>query len=434
MEKQNAAPSPEGSLPHHARTSAELGYAIAMFVAASALLAVAMWYDSNWIPLDRPGVALFFLAYGLFTISMGYRHPNSAYYSFDRVAQVASILVLGPIAAALVNGAASLLYPWHRLWKGRSVADVATASLNNGGLMALIVLVSGYVYIALGGVVPLTGLDAGVVIALLALVLSMQVLNDLGYAGLMRMRRQGRSGDTPFLNVFSMALELGSAVTAVLVAIVFNVMPVEVFVLLLLVLSLGMLALRQFANMRYKLELLVDERTRSLRDKTLELERQATQDKLTSLYNRRYADAWLDQQLDRARRYRQHLTIALADLDSFKQINDTHSHAAGDEVLRRVAGIFGERCRKSDMVARYGGEEFLICFPETDIRKARVICEELRSAVEMETWNALGLSGRVTVSFGLAERRADSSRQSLLSAADLRLYAAKNNGRNQVIA
>ncbi len=426
--------SPDGETKRQAWTPAELGYAVAMFVAASALLAFAMWQANDFSPISQPGVALFFLAYGLFTISMGYRHPNSAYYSFDRVSQVASILVLGPVAAALVNGTASLLYPLHRLWKGRSAADVAIASLNNGGLMALIVLVSGLVYTVLGGEVPLTTLSANMVIALLALVLTMQALNDIGYAGLMRMRRKGKAGDTPFLNLFSIALELGSAVTAVLVAIVFNVMPIEVFVLLLLVLSLGMFALRQFANMRYKLELLVDERTRSLREKTLELERQATQDKLTGLYNRRYADNWLDQQLDRARRYRQHLTIALADLDGFKQINDRHSHAAGDEVLRRVAAIFRERCRSSDMVARYGGEEFLICFPETDIRKARVICEELRSAIEMETWTALGLPGRVTVSFGLAERRSDSSRQSLLSAADLRLYAAKNNGRNQVIA
>jgi diguanylate cyclase (GGDEF)-like protein len=434
MENQNAASSSGVHKRSADWTPAELGYAIAMFVTAGGLLALAMWHTGDFLPIHQPGVALFFLCYGLFTISMGYRHPNSAYYSFDRVAQVASILVMGPVAAALVNGMASLLYPLHRLWRGRSVTDVATASLNNGGLMALIVLVSGLVYTALGGEVPLTTLDAGMVMALLALVVTMQVLNDLGYAGLMRVRQQGKRSDTPFLNLFSIALELGSAVTAVLVAIVFNVMPVEVFVLLLLVLSLGMLALRQFANMRYKLELLVDERTRSLREKTLELERQATQDKLTGLYNRRYADNWLDQQIDRARRYRQHLTIALADLDGFKQINDLHSHAAGDEVLRRVAAIFRERCRKSDIVARYGGEEFLICFPETDIRKARVICEELRVAVEMETWTALGLQGRVTVSFGLAERRSDSSRQSLLSAADLRLYAAKNNGRNQVIA
>ncbi len=412
----------------------EFCYAMAMFVTAVSVVALAMWLTDNWMPLDQPGVALFFFCYGIFTIAIGYRHPNSAYYSFDRVAQVASVLVLGPLPAAIVNGTASLLYPWYRLRQGRALGDVITASLNNAGLMTLIVLLSGYVYVGLGGQVPLTGLDSSALIALLALVISMQVLNDVGYVGLIKMRHPGKSARSDFLNVFSLSVELGSALTAVLVAIVFNLMPLEVFVLLLVVLSIGMLALRQFANMRYKLELLVDERTRSLREKTLELERQATQDKLTGLYNRRYADTFLDQQLDRARRYRQHLSVALADLDGFKQINDRYSHAAGDEVLHRVANIFRERCRKSDMVARYGGEEFLICFPETDIRKARVICEELRVAVEMEAWRALGLERSVTVSFGLAERRADSSRQSLLSAADLRLYAAKNNGRNQVIA
>jgi diguanylate cyclase (GGDEF)-like protein len=431
MKETDAHPAESASARSPGSSRAEFAYATAMFVVAAVVLSFAMWRSDDWWPIGQPLVALFFLAYGLFTISIGYRHPNSAYYSFDRVAQVASILVLGPIPAAIVNGLASLLYPWHRILAGRPLGDVLTASLNNAGLMALIILVSGYIYVALGGAVPLTGLNGSAVLALLALVLSMQVLNDLGYLGLMQVRRHSGA---PFLNVFSLALELGSATAAVLVAIVFNVMPLEVFVLLLVVLSLGMIALRQFADMRYKLELLVEERTRSLREKTLELERQATQDKLTGLFNRRYADSYLEQQLERAKRYRQHFTIALADLDRFKQINDQHSHAAGDEVLRRVAAIFNERCRKSDMVARFGGEEFLICFPETDIRRARAICEELRAAIEMESWGTLGLGEQVTVSFGLAERRTDSSRQSLLSAADLRLYAAKNNGRNQVIA
>lgn len=431
MSTQETAPGSGASVDNNKRPRAELVYAAAMFAIAAALLGLAIWRSGEVLPADRLGVALFFLLYGLFTISVGYRHPNSAYYSFDRVAQVASILVLGPVAAALINGLASLLYPWHRLWTRRPLSDVVIASLNNAGLMAVIILVSGHIYTALGGVFPLTELSGQAVLALLVLVLSMQLLNDLGYAGLLQVRGEGAG---QFFNLFSLSLELGAATTAVLVAIVYNVMPIEVFVLLLVVLSVGMLALRQFATMRYQLELLVEERTKSLQEKTLELERQATQDKLTGLFNRRYADTYLEQQLERARRYRQHFTVALADLDRFKQINDLHSHAAGDEVLRRVAAIFNERCRKTDMVSRYGGEEFLICFPETDIRKARVICEELRAAVEMERWHPFGLEGAVTVSFGLAERRADSSRQSLLSAADLRLYAAKNSGRNQVIA
>src|SRR6185369_12846325 len=102
--------------------------------------------------------AAFFLLYGLFTISVGYQQPNLSYYSFDRVAQVASILVLGPWTAALINGLASFLFPWHRLLKGVPRRHVLLAALNNSGLMATIVLVAGSAYTALGGPIPLTHL------------------------------------------------------------------------------------------------------------------------------------------------------------------------------------------------------------------------------------------------------------------------------------
>src|SRR5690606_11831857 len=115
---------------------------------------------------------------------------------------------------------------------------------------------------------------------------------------------------------------------------------------------------------------IVDARTHSLLEKTLELERLATQDNLTGLFNRRYADAWLAQQIELESRHPQQLTVALADIDYFKQINDQHSHATGDEVLRRVAAILQGRCRSTDMVARYGGEEFLFCFPATGLVEA----------------------------------------------------------------
>ena len=85
-------------------------------------------------------------------------------------------------------------------------------------------------------------------------------------------------------------------------------------------------------------------------------------------------------------------------------------------------------------IGRYGGEEFLLCFPNTELRDARRICEELRAAVESGNWAQLGLAGGVTVSFGIAELRADASVERLLSRADMRLYEAKNGGRNLVVA
>src|SRR5690606_17855929 len=165
-----------------------------------------------------------------------------------------------------------------------------------------------------------------------------------------------------------------------------------------------------------------------------ELETLATQDKLTGLFNRRYADQYLAQQLEHAERYQQNFTIALADIDFFKQINDRHSHATGDQVLRGVAAILRERCRRTDMIARYGGEEFLICFPHTTLLEARTLCEDLRRAVEASDWRGFGVAGGVTISFGIAEHRPNGSVDALLRRADRQLYAAKNSGRNLVVA
>jgi diguanylate cyclase (GGDEF)-like protein len=267
--------------------------------------------------------------------------------------------------------------------------------------------------------------------ASLALVLCMQVLNDLGMLGLLYLRGRSLSG---FFNSFSYALELGSGATAVLVALVYTRLDTSIFTLLLGVLTAGMLALRQFADMRHRLEALVEKRTKSLEEKTRELELQATRDNLTGLYNRRYADAYLEQQLARSARAPQQLSVALADIDFFKQINDRHSHATGDAVLRRVADILRARCRETDVIARYGGEEFLICFPDTTVAEAHKVCEQLRTEIETHPWRAVGLPGKVTISFGVAACVAGLSVQAVMNEADTRLYSAKNAGRNRVVA
>ncbi len=339
--------------------------------------------------------------------------------------------MLGPVLAALINGLASFVYPWHRLWKGVPPRGVAYAALNNSGLMASIILGAGAAYLALGGPVPLTSLTGSTVVAVLVLVLGMQALNDVGMLVLYRLGRRSLSG---FFNRFSYALELGAGATAVLVALIYNTMEPEVLVLTLAVLSVGMLALRQFADMRHKLELIVAERTQKLEEKTRELELQATRDNLTGLFNRRYADEYLARELETCRRERRQFTIALADIDFFKRVNDLHSHATGDAVLRTVATTLREHCRPSDVLVRYGGEEFLLCFPSTELREARLICEELRAAVESGNWAQLGLASGVTISFGIAEYKADASPERLLNRADVRLYEAKNGGRNLVVA
>ena len=431
----NAARQDNGTAESFDFRRPDVIYSVLLFaVAVSVLYLVTL--RTGFLTSDYgPGTAAFFLAFGLFTITMGYPHPDFGHVSFDRAAQIASILVLGPVDAAWINGLASLLYPWHRLWQGVPIGTVLTASLHNAGMMSLVILGCGSLYTYLGGPVPLDHINVAAAGFLFLLMLSTQLLNELSMLVMVALRKGDPSRS---LNVVSTALELGSVLIAVVIAIVYVRMEPPVIALLVIVLSLGMFLLRQYAQMRHRLEALVEERTIELRKKSLELERQATHDDLTHLFNRRYADEYLDRQIQSASRHNRDFTIALADIDHFKQINDRFSHAVGDEVLRRVAEILVNRCRKTDVVARYGGEEFLLCFPDTNTDFAEQICGDIRSCVENADWSdiseKLGTRLHITISFGIAQAAGnDMRRTTILSAADTRLYQAKNKGRNLVV-
>jgi len=408
--------------------SSELAYGVFLFAAALAAVSFA-WPGSELQATDWHTV-LFFLAFGLFTISIGYEHPRLGYVSFDRVAQVSSILVLGPVDAAWINGLASLLYPWHRLRRGVALRAVINASLMNAGLMSLMILAGGLLYQALGGLVPLASLDPASFSAVLVMLVAMQVINEAGMLVLARLRAQSARDS---ISLFDTLTELTAGLIAVLVAVVWTRMELEVLLLLLTVLSAGMLALKRFAEMRQRLERLVGERTAALQDKTRQLERLASLDTLTGLHNRRHADAFLDLALESAAREGIALCVALADVDHFKHINDGHSHALGDQVLERVAQVLADRMRESDLVARYGGEEFLFCLVGMDEARAAEFCEQLRSAVERHPWTELSPGLQVTMSVGVAVRQDESTVKALLECADACLYRAKHLGRNRVV-
>jgi diguanylate cyclase (GGDEF)-like protein len=312
---------------------------------------------------------------------------------------------------------------------------VVVASLHNAGMMTLVVLGCGLLYTYLGGPIPLEYLTPTTAGLLLLLMLSMQLVNDLSMLALMHLRGANISR---LLSVFSTGVELASGLIAIVVALVFVRLETQVFAVLLVVLCLGMLVLKNYAHMRQHLEYLVDKRTEELRLKTIELEQQATHDKLTGLFNRRYADDYLQREIEASRRHDREFTVALADIDHFKQINDRFSHAVGDRVLERISKILVERCRKTDVVARYGGEEFLLCFPDTSSEFAEQICGQIRKAVERADWAEVvgdpDSNLRITISFGIAEVSDDSRRTSILSDADDRLYMAKHKGRNRVVA
>lgn len=409
----------------------DLVYSILLLFSAIIVLALAAADTGLLARGHGVGAVGFFLVFGLFTIATGFPHPVFGHVSFDRVAQIMSILVLGPVDAAWVNGLASLIYPWQRLRLGVSLRLVVTASLHNAGLMIFVILGSGLLYEYLGGPIPVTSLDLAAGLLLLALVISMQTINDLGMMFMLYLRDMD---PRLVFNRFTAVVEYVAGAAGIVLAFAFSNQPQPYFVLLLAVLAAGMMVIMKYALMRVRLEKLVDERTEDLRIQAEEFERQATHDKLTGLPNRRHADSYLQQQVDLAQRRKRTGAIALADVDHFKRINDEYSHAIGDQVLERVAQILRGGCRKTDFVARYGGEEFMLYFPDTGVDRAIQVCSALRQAVQGADWSDIAPDFAVTISFGLAETRDDAHSRTILDEADTRLYRAKREGRNRVIA
>ena len=160
--------------------------------------------------------------------------------------------------------------------------------------------------------------------------------------------------------------------------------------------------------------------------------RLAMEDALTGLANRRQVDERLEALLREGRKTGAVVTVALADVDHFKGINDRFSHAVGDEVLRCVGEILRAHCRLGDLAGRYGGEEFMLVFRHLDMRQAIEACERVRKAVEAWDWKSIHPMLRVTLSMGLASSSSFDTQQGLLDAADHWLYEAKHHGRNQI--
>lgn len=162
-----------------------------------------------------------------------------------------------------------------------------------------------------------------------------------------------------------------------------------------------------------------------------ELKRQANEDALTSLPNRRSFSETLERSFAQAARHGQPLAVALADIDNFKAINDHFSHAVGDAVLKMVAELLQRTLREGDVSARFGGEEFALAFPETAEPQARLVCERVRVAVETYDWTSLRVGLKVTLSVGVSSDTRGGA-EKMLARADARLYRAKRTGKNCV--
>jgi diguanylate cyclase (GGDEF)-like protein len=170
-----------------------------------------------------------------------------------------------------------------------------------------------------------------------------------------------------------------------------------------------------------------------IRDSEAALADLARRDRLTGLLNRRAYDEAIADALARRQRLNEDVSILLLDIDHFKRINDTHGHAAGDDVLRAIAATVTAQVRQIDKVCRIGGEEFVVILHDADRRAAAAMAERVRSAVEQ---NPVAIDAKpisVTVSIGVAIADDDGDAAALLARADAALYDAKQGGRNRVV-
>jgi len=205
-------------------------------------------------------------------------------------------------------------------------------------------------------------------------------------------------------------------------------------------------AFEDLENYRRHLEVRVTERTAelekanaekerliaALRERSLRLERESQEDALTGVANRRCFMQRLAAEIEVALALGQPLSVAIADLDHFKAVNDELGHPVGDQALRQSAALMRRSCLASDLVARVGGEEFALVLPGRTRADAIIFCETLRTAVAAHDWTSIHPNLAITISIGLAQWDGSAELDELVHTADAQLYRAKRAGRNQV--
>jgi diguanylate cyclase (GGDEF)-like protein len=156
-------------------------------------------------------------------------------------------------------------------------------------------------------------------------------------------------------------------------------------------------------------------------------------DSLTGLYNHGSFKERLAQELERSRRANAEISLAMIDIDLFKQVNDSYGHLMGDSIIRALASTLTSGLRKIDVVGRYGGEEFAVILLETPPQAARDVIDKLRRRFAGGLFEASGKSFNVTFSAGVAGNRGRATLEEFIAAADAALYTAKRSGRDRVM-
>lgn len=173
---------------------------------------------------------------------------------------------------------------------------------------------------------------------------------------------------------------------------------------------------------------------RIIRDISEKFEKQALNDPLTGLPNRRGVQQFIDFEIGRAKRQSEALSIILCDIDRFKQVNDKYGHDAGDLALQHVATLFKSSIRHQDAVSRWGGEEFLFVLPSTKEVDGEHLAEKIRRSLAHTPVQLKDDQLTITASFGVAQLNLSIGLDNALTQADKALYQAKENGRNQVLS
>ena len=203
-------------------------------------------------------------------------------------------------------------------------------------------------------------------------------------------------------------------------------------------------ARREIEELKELVNVSANEKIRALNKEIHRYKELSLTDELTGLFNKRYFQARFEEEVARAKRYKQRLSLIFCDIDFYKNINDQYGHQAGDRILRETAnilkGAMGDlnviiRLRKSDIIARYGGEEFVVILPETPIKGAAIVGERLRKVIETHSFSADRKKIHMTMSFGIAELcEAAETSTDIIKRADHAMYLAKESGRNTVVA
>ncbi|TMO44423.1 ligand-binding sensor domain-containing diguanylate cyclase [Pseudoalteromonas ruthenica] len=209
-------------------------------------------------------------------------------------------------------------------------------------------------------------------------------------------------------------------------------------VAMIVVLALALFTLYRLRFLHLKrseaqLKLRVQAQTRSLAEQAKAFEHQATHDQLTGVANRRAFDKWLIAHFEQAKQQQQPLSLAIIDIDHFKNINDKYSHMVGDKVITEVANLIHHCAPQEAMFARWGGEEFTLLLPGFSVHEAQVCAERIRVLISGHDYSALADGVHITVSIGVADSQGAQDYDRMLAQADNALYQAKQGGRNQVV-